>query len=355
MSSKINVLQISVRADIGGGPKHLLDILNHNSHENVKLFSAIPFKEYNSANIQKYSQNSIQIPHRKFSIISFLRLYLFCKKNNITIIHSHGRGAGYYSRPLKLFGLKIIHTLHGAHIEKTFKGRIKVIVDQVLKYLTDLSICVSESEYEKALKHRLILKEKFTIIHNGVKVVKQQKRLPSYTSKIAMLGRLSYPKGYDILIDYIARFVEENPQYTFSINIAGDGEDREKITKLINSKANIKNYIHLLGETSKPLIFLRENDAFISSSRFEGMPISLLEAISVGLPCLVSNVVGNKDIITQKNGYLFRLDDYNSFQGAFIKLLTKNHQDKVRQALIDLNNKFNIKKQVNKIITVYLS
>ena len=197
-----NVLEISVRSDLGGGPKHLLDLLVNNNSEH-RLFSAVPTGFDYSERIKQASVDSIHIPHRKFSIITFIKIILFCKKNNIKTVHSHGRGAGYYSRPMKLLGFKTIHTLHGVHIEKTILNKIKVKIDQLLTPLTDIFICVSDGEKKCAIDNKVALSSKIKVIYNGVEVQNQKICAP----KLRCLVDYLFRKATTILLPRLKDFV----------------------------------------------------------------------------------------------------------------------------------------------------
>ena len=344
-----NVLEISVRSDIGGGPKHLLDLLSYNQSGH-KLFCAIPFGYELSEQIKAKAVESIEIPHRSFSLIVLIKLINFCKKNNITVVHSHGRGAGYYSRLMKLFGFKIIHTLHGVHIEEGLINKIKLIIDQVLVSLTDKFICVSNGEKEKALKYKVINKSKTTVIFNGVLPQTELAKRDSKIPRIAMLGRLSYPKGYDLLIDQIEIFIEENPNLEFIINIAGDGEDKESLLNQLSKTKYAKDKIHFVGSINNPIDFLKKHTHFLSFSRFEGLPISVLEAMSVGLPCMVTDVVGNNDIINARIGLLFQPQH---FPKIFFEFITSERHEKSALLIKEIKEKYQVDKQVSKITDCY--
>lgn len=345
------VLEISVRADLGGGPKHLLDLLTYNKSD-IELYSAIPFGYDYSDEIIKNSKGSINIPHRKFSIISFIKLLSFCRKNKIKTIHSHGRGAGYYSRLMKVFGFRVIHTLHGVHIEDGLVNKIKLWIDQLLKPLTDLFICVSEGEKNKAIEFKVVNKSNLKVVFNGVNPQKIE-HISSKVPKVAMLGRLSYPKGYDILINYIEELSKTQPNLEYYINIAGDGENNAELREQLNKTKFAKKRIKFVGSTKDPINFLKSHTHFLSFSRFEGMPISLLEAISLGLPCMVSNVVGNNDVISLETGYLFTLTSQEEFQQNFIKFLQNQDNQRQEAAYKMVNDQFNIKITTSLLIDLY--
>lgn len=346
-----NVLEISVRSDIGGGPKHLLDLLTYNSSE-TKLFVAIPYGYDLSEAIRSAAEDSIEIPHRKFSIVSLYKLIRFCKKNKIKTVHSHGRGAGYYSRLMKLFGFKVIHTLHGVHIEDTFTNKVKFFFDRLLKNLTDQFICVSSGEMKSAIEQKIIRESKTNVIVNGVEVYPFRESSKKIT-KICMLGRLCYQKGYDLLIEHIEAFCKQYPKTDFTITIAGHGEDEESLKYQLSKTSFAKDKIIFQGKTLNPIAFLSEYDGFLSMARFEGLPLSLLEAISLSLPCIVSNVVGNADVIQGDNGLLFELENQESFNKSFLSFTTQSQNQKAITAHGHLKKHFDIKLQVISTVKLY--
>lgn len=308
----MNVLEISVRSDIGGGPKHLLDLLKEYNNTEIRAFSAIPFSGEYTKEIQSNSLDSFEIPFRGFSLLSFFRLLKFLKKNNIEVVHSHGRGAGIYTRLLKFFGYKVIHTFHGVHIETSLIGKVKLVVDKLLMALTDEFICVSNSEKEDAISNKIAGASNTSVIPNGVFVNPRRDKPQNKIIKLGTLSRLNYQKGLDILIDFVDKYSQKNG-INFEVEIAGDGELESELKEKL-SRVNAHN-IKFVGPTSKPIEFLSNLDGYISFARWEGMPLAVLEAMGVGVPCLLSRVQGNVDLIDDgKDGLLFDLNSYKSFE-----------------------------------------
>ena len=100
LGSKIKLLMISSNADLGGGPKQMFS-LGKNLNDNFEVFYALP-KNSNYL-IYLNSKNYIQISERKINIKDVFNLIRFIQKNNIQIIHAHGKGAGVLSRIINLF------------------------------------------------------------------------------------------------------------------------------------------------------------------------------------------------------------------------------------------------------------
>ena len=106
------------------------------------------------------------------------------------------------------------------------------------------------------------------------------------TTVLCFVGRLDRQKGVDVLIDGLSRL---GPQEHLQTWLLGDGPDRSALEALA-SQTGSENVVRFLGHREEVRRLLHAADAFVLPSRYEGMPIALLEAMAAGLPCLVSDV-----------------------------------------------------------------
>lgn len=138
--------------------------------------------------------------------------------------------------------------------------------------------------------------------------------------KIVAVGRLEDQKGYDILIRALS--ILKN-KINFKCDIYGKGNKKKKIVNHILSK-NLKNKIFLKGVRKKIGFILYKYDLYILSSRFEGYPNTLLEAMKIGMPIISSDCeYGPKEIIKNNfNGILFRNQDYKDQAKKIFDLYT---------------------------------
>lgn len=95
------------------------------------------------------------------------------------------------------------------------------------------------------------------------------------------LGRLCHQKAYDIMLDIFARAHAKRED--LRLYIIGDGPDREMLEEKIQS-LSLTGKVFLLGNQSNPFCYMQKMDAFISTSRYEGQPLNIMEAMAVGLP-----------------------------------------------------------------------
>lgn len=102
---------------------------------------------------------------------------------------------------------------------------------------------------------------------------------------LAAVGRLCYQKGYDIMLEAFCRASKERPG--LRLYIIGDGEDREKLAAL-SGKLGIADKVRFCGNRSNPYACLARCDAFVSTSRYEGQPLNVMEAKVLGMPLIIA-------------------------------------------------------------------
>ncbi len=122
------------------------------------------------------------------------------------------------------------------------------------------------------------------------------------------IGRLTYQKGFDVLIKAFARINTKHPDYI--LQIYGEGIDQEKLQNLIN-ELGINKQAQLMGVSNNIIKKLASSEIFVLSSRFEGMPNALIEAMASGTACIATNCdFGPRDLIIDgDNGLLIPVDN----------------------------------------------
>lgn len=301
------VLLISARSDIGGGPAHMF-ALAQGLVSDVTLFVALPedgifFEKF----VQLLGSDHVcTIPRQKFCLRALWSLRSYCVKNQIDLIHSHGKGAGTYSRLLGvLLGRPVIHTLHGYHdgrYSRIFK-RVYALWESLAACVTKKIICVSESESIHFKNTVCVALRKLMVIPNGTPVQKNHLAIP-IPKKVVTVARFDYQKNLPEILE-IARAM---PNHHFFV--IGDGEERPGIEAEISAKV-IRN-ITLCGESQRVLEDIADAALYLTAARWEGLPLAVLEAMSLGIPVVASNVVGNRDAVAVGiTGYLYPLGNIN--------------------------------------------
>lgn len=150
--------------------------------------------------------------------------------------------------------------------------------------------------------------------------------------KVALsVGRLEYQKGFDILLRVWSEFIKKNSEW--KLLIAGDGSLKQELLFLAKT-LNIEDSVTFLGLVDKMDDCYKESDIYLMTSRYEGLPLVLLEAKSWGLPTIAFDCpTGPAEIISDCNdGFL--IPDFNE-ELYLEKLNTLANDDKLREYLSD--------------------
>lgn len=354
----MKILLITLRADHGGGPYHVDILINHLS-SSFKIFLACPNDRpyFDKWQLNHKVTDIFNLPHRKFDIKKLLLLNKYIKNNSIDIIHSHGKGAGIYGRLLKILNpkLKIIHTLHGLHIsEYSFLQKtIYINIERFLSLLTNSFINVSYGEQKLCLEYKLFLKSKSNVIYNGIKkliLYNKAKKQLNLNEKfvITTISRFDYPKNMFYAYE-IAKKFKNNKNITFLW--LGDGSDKKPLEKQAKNE-NVN--IIFTGFVEDIPLYLSETNIYLSTSRWEGLPYALIEAQSLGIPIVATDVVGNNEVVIDgDDGFLYTsIDEACQKIDQLIedKTLYQKFHINAKQ---NFNNKFNIKIMIKKTEKIY--
>ena len=326
---------ISSTGKVGGGPSHIFMLMKLLS-KHFELFLAMPKNNYSKSNLDFLKlKNFISINERKVSLFDILKLYKYIKKNDIKIIHSHGKGAGLIGRILAiLLNRKHIHTYHGIHLRcHSFLNRLfYIFYENIFKNLDSARIFVSESEKNYAIDSGISLSKISIIIPNGVNLKERINKSNKIKIRNNIRKKLNIESN-QICVITLARLVQQkNLKEIIEISkyfkfhkflILGEGILRKELEDLIKTN-NIKN-VFLLGNKKNVFNYLIASDIYLTSSLYEGLPIAVLEAMSIGLPIIASDVVGNKDTVKHNySGFLYSLGDIKKACDSLEELSNNN-------------------------------
>ena len=311
-----NIILISSTSKVGGGPIHMF-LLGKIIADSYSVFYAMPKSDnfFNEINTSK----KIYISERKINVKDIYNLIKFIRLNSIDLIHSHGKGAGVIARILNLLlRIPLIHTFHGINLEcyDFFNKYGYILYEKLFGLLDSHKIFVSKSEMLYARKYGLFFGENYSIVNNAVLNKKSKKsskvllkndllNIPNSNKNIISINRLVKQKN----IFEILKIAKILTKYNFLI--IGNGP-LEKDIKNYLLKENIRN-VFMLGLKNNVFSYLYQSSLFLSTSLYEGLPLSILEAMSIGLPVIASKVIGNCDAVTHnESGFLYDLGDIMS-------------------------------------------
>ncbi len=213
------------------------------------------------------------------------------------ILHASSSKAGILGRIAAwLTGVPIrIFTVHGWAFAaySGVAGRLYRLAECSMLPLTNATICVAEYERRAGIAARACRAEQTVVIPNAVDVNALPRAAPGGGMvELVSVGRLRTPKDFITLARALAR-IERG---SFQASLVGDGPDRSTIEAELE-RLGLIGSVRLLGERADVPELLAGADIFVCSSRSEGMPVSILEAMAVGLPVVASAVGGVPEIV----------------------------------------------------------
>ncbi|NJO92098.1 MAG: glycosyltransferase [Chloroflexia bacterium] len=227
-----------------------------------------------------------------FSIASFLRSFSII--NKIDLIHSHGSFDAIFGIILsRLFKKKIIGTPHGLTSFQA-EGRYNKITVRLTASLERMSFRKLDKIIFLTNAERDVVFEKLNMNHLNYEIVNmaiepiQVNRTQSTLFKIVFIGRLVPIKGLENLLCALKQ-IPENILKSIKLFIVGDGFIRTELEQF-SKDHKLDEFVHFEGFTTNIEQYLNDASLYIlPSTGGEGLPVSMLEAMSAGVPCMVSN------------------------------------------------------------------
>lgn len=271
-----------------------------------------------------------------------------------SMIHCHTPIGGVLTRlaarKVRETGTKVVYTAHGFHF---FKGAplknwaLFYTIEKLLSKYTDCLITINQEDYSAAHSHQFKTKIIEMIPGIGInplkfrpvteskrKYLRQQYEYEDEEFILIYVAELSYRKHQDMLISMMPKLLEAVP--TARLLLVGDG-DQDKLYEYrsLIHELGIEDQVNMLGFRRDVNDLMSLSNVVVSASRQEGLPVNVLEAMSIGLPLVVTDCRGNRDLVHDgKNGFVVDIDDTNRFVERIIEL----HQDKEKRTAFSKEN-----------------
>lgn len=292
-----------------------------------ELECELPVKKYDShtyRSITAFGDNKI----------AYNNISKLLKKHDFDVIHCNTPIGGMVGRfaGKKHKVPKVIYTVHGFHFYKgapLFNRTVLKWAEKLMAHWTDAIITINKEDYEVAKKLKLRKGGKAYLVHGvGIDLKDYQNPAPTNQAKrdelgipadafvLISVGELNENKNNKVIISALAQLNRKDIHYV----LCGIG-DKEQALKEQAEAAGLSDNIHFLGFRKDVKQLYEMADCFVMSSYREGLPRSIMEGMASGLPCIVSDIRGNVDLVeAQVGGYLCKSDDYSDFANAISEL-----------------------------------
>lgn len=277
------------------------------------------------------------------------------------IIHAHRYKENILALVIKVFlkGVHLVSTIHGRfeHQGGLRQKMLKLVNAFILGRAFSSVVAVSH-DLKDYLSYDLHIPEfKISCVINGIGTGNKERTniMAGETITIGSAGRLFPVKDYSFMVDVARDLCRRKDQIRFVL--AGDGPDMIQLSGKIK-EYGIEEKFQLLGHVNDMIQFYQSIDIYLNTSKHEGMPVTVLEAMSHGIPVVAPDIGGLKELISSgEEGYLVKERTSSAFADALVRL-TENLQtarDMGMNARKKIEQEFSSKKMVRDYYTLYSS
>lgn len=255
-------------------------------------------------------------------------------------------------------GARVILTEHGRFHPDRYRYKARLI-NPLMARMTFALVAISAATREALGRYEFMPQDKVRVIYNGIQGldadadasarIRQDLGIPGDAFVVGTVARLDPVKNQSMMLRAFSQVKRQVPGAW--LLMVGDGPDRAELEGLAKT-LGVDDQVIFTGFIASPKDHLATMDVFLLSSHTEGTSMTLLEAMSLGIPSVVTNVGGNPEIVTEgENGFLVRSDDEKAFANAMLRL----HGDTLlRQQMASNSRKlFTERFSVQKMVDAY--
>ena len=267
----------------------------------------------------------------KLDYFTFRKVGRVLREQRIDVIHSHNTGPFFHGAlGATLAGVKThIHTDHA----RPFPDSVRwMVAEHLLSHLAYRVVGVSDDTTHNLRHYEKIPEGKLATIPNGIDLqpirsdatqLRHELGIAPGTPVIGTAGRLAHQKGLEFLVQAAEILRPRFPD--LKVLIVGEGSEQAALQNMVD-RAGLQENVHLLGLRMDIPDLLALFDIYALPSRWEGLPMAILEAMAAGLPIVGSAVGGVPTAVREGvNGFLVEPEDAASLAGSLERLLNDPH------------------------------
>ncbi len=382
MSRRLRVLEV-LEATVGGTRRHLISILAGIDRDHFDLEVAAPGVRQGNVTDDSFQSDvrDLAIPfhlvnlrrdiHPWVDLRASVSLYRLLRQGSYDVVHLHSSKAGFVGRfAARGAGIPTVYTPNGFYFlqadQSSLKRRLFLELEKIAGHATDCLIAVSQSECESAIETKLINPNKIRVIPNAIQQeVFQPDPLLSHRMRtelgisasqfvIGVVSRYIPQKDPLTIVETAKNVVQRDPNVLFVW--CGEGEMRAQ-TEQRTRDLGIYDRFLFLGFRKDVKAVMQTFDLYLLTSIFEGLPYTLLETMSMGIPIVATSVVGTKDVVEHgETGLLLPCKRADLLASAILDLIAKPtlRAELSKNGKQAVHAKFNLDAMLRDIESVYL-
>jgi L-malate glycosyltransferase len=296
-------------------------------------------------------------------ILKARKIAAYIRRNNIQLIHCHLPWAGIVGRIVgKMTGVPVVYTEHNTWERY---HRMTYYLNKMSYDSQERVIAVSEDVANSIKKHYHKSRPAIQVVMNGINTdkyeyahvngrdIRAELNIPATSTVIGITCVFRKQKRLDIWLEIARALHTKHPETVFII--VGDGVLKKEIHQKSQS-LKMENYLHFVGLQAETRPYLKAMDVFMMSSEFEGLPIALLEAMSMCCMPACTAAGGIPELIKDgMNGVLVPVEDPMQMVERLSRYLRQPDQIKLlgKAARVTVIESFAMQKMVNELETIY--
>lgn len=333
-----HILHIVYRFDVGGLERIVCNTINALDatgyrHTIVALTEVGDFIQEVGPEVEHYALGKVAGGNGPY----FRRFYQLLRKLKPDVVHSYNLATIEFQWIARLAGVPV--RIHAEHGRDTYDPEGKVKKYQWIRRLCAPAISkvvpVSADLYRWLVETVKLSEKKVQLIHNGVDTdcFKPAEQL-EHSTEVFIFGhvaRLQGIKNQTLLLESFSAACQQDADFAAKarLQIVGDGPDRAMLEGKIAVDPNLQGRVNLLGARSDVIDLYTGFDVFVMSSIAEGIPMTLLESMSMAVPHLVTRVGGIVEVIEEgKTGLAVAEGDQAQMSGAMLALFHLPQQER---------------------------
>ena len=269
------------------------------------------------------------------------RLINVMKQEKPDVVHTHLNVIKYAAVAARLCGIRCVHTVHNVAHEEA-EGRLQKITNTIyFRRGWAVPVALSPKVQATILSFYGLKEEQVPMIYNGVDLGKccpKEDYSLSKPARLLHIGRFNEQKNHKGLLEAFAQIVKTFPDCC--LQLIGDG-DLEEETRNHVKDLGLQEKVLFLGNQTNVYPFLQEADLFLLPSKFEGMPMTIIEAMGTGIPIVASAVGGVPDMLEDGvSGILVPCDPDAVAQAVLQLLEQKDLREKLGTHALENSRRF---------------
>jgi len=332
MVEKIHVMQVTFGMGIGGMERVIMDLCRYVDPDRYRFSICCTHVRGPLADQMEaegvpviFLENQTRWAKR----LRGLELARIFKRSDVDILHTHHMPAFIDSFVATRF-TRVPVFINTDHCKDYPIARHWALLEKVASQFADEVVAVSHRTRDELIRFEGIAPEKISVIYNGINIKLTRKTPPEELRKefgftngdtvIGTVGRLEDQKGLDLLLASIPHVLRQFPQTRFMI--VGGGSKEQELKRLA-SELKISEHVIFTGWRGDAVDLIQVFDGFVSTSRFEGMPMVLLEAMALSKPIVATSVGGVSEVVKDGfNGMLVNSRDPEDVAKALLELIS---------------------------------